>query len=170
MSSNFKSFHQDLTHFLKNNVSLTSEDIANRKDLIAFVRNKLKDRGYDMEKHKKFTELNESKDHKEGEEIKEPTARLLNDPDVKFSYGDTVLHAYDTGLDLEVFGSYASRLSTRGSDLDVRVNDLYSYRYIDLERLSRNLTYHSLEWGSEKKDRLRVIEVLKHTRMPIIKM
>lgn len=89
--------------------------------------------------------------HKEGEEAKEPTARLLNDPEVKFSYGDSNLHSYDSGLDLEVFGSYAARLSTRGSDLDLRVNDFYSYRYIDLERLSRNLTYldykSSLTWG-----------------------
>jgi non-canonical poly(A) RNA polymerase PAPD5/7 len=95
----------------------------------------------------------------------------MNDPTVKFSHGDSVISAYDSGLDLEVFGSYAARLSIKGSDLDLRVNDFYSYRYIDLEKISNNLTYNSLSWGNSfgGKDRIRIIEVLKRTRMPIIK-
>ena len=53
----------------------------------------------------------------------------------------------------------------------MRVNDRFSYRYINLERLSRNLTfYSSVAWDGRKKERLEIIEVLKHARMPILKM
>ena len=48
---------------------------------------------------------------------------------------------YDTGLQLEIYGSYACEMSTTKSDLDFRINDPYTYRYINLDIVSKNLTF-----------------------------
>lgn len=62
-------------------------------------------------------------------------------PNTQFSHGHDDYGYYDSGLDLEVFGSYAAGLSLKGSDIDVRVNDFYTYRYLNLEKLGKNLTF-----------------------------
>lgn len=87
---------------------------------------------------------------------------------------------YDTGLNLEVFGSYATGLSTRASDLDLRVNDFYTYRYLNLEKVARNLTFipgysldhqEELRWNWRKyKSRLRLINYFKQAKVPVLKM
>lgn len=46
-----------------------------------------------------------------------------------------------TGINLEVFGSFAAALSTKESDLDLRINDFYSYKYLNLTKISRDLTH-----------------------------
>lgn len=99
----------------------------------------------------------------------------IDDPDQ-----DQVL---DTGLSLEVYGSYASGLSWKGSDLDLRVNDMYTYRFINLEVISKCFTYlpYSLraqqgenkQWtGPNRKyiSRIREIEFIRHARVPVLKM
>ena len=76
-----------------------------------------------------------------------------------------------TGLDLEVFGSYAAGLSTTGSDIDIRVNDFYTYRYVNLDRISQNLTFdpeNPDNWS--KTSRLEILDFLRHARVPIVKM
>ena len=61
---------------------------------------------------------------------------------MKFSTGsDDYCGYFDTGLDLEIFGSYACGLSTKNSDIDIRVNDFFTYRYLNLEKIGRNLIY-----------------------------
>ena len=50
---------------------------------------------------------------------------------------------YDTGIDLELYGSYAAGLSTKNSDLDIRVNDFYTYRYLNLDTIGKSLTFSS---------------------------
>ena len=51
--------------------------------------------------------------HKEGQESSTACDKLLNDPTVKYSFGDNNYAPFDSGLDLEVFGSYAAKLSTK---------------------------------------------------------
>jgi DNA polymerase sigma len=82
-----------------NQISLNVNDIQERKELICFVRNKLRNREYE-----------------DGE-----------DP------GEIGQSFYDTGLQIEIFGSYGSGLSTKNSDIDMRVNDPYTYRYLNLD-------------------------------------
>ena len=78
-----------------------------------------------------------------------------------------------TGIDLEIFGSYAAGLSTKDSDLDFRVNDFYTYRYLNLEKISHNLVFDpktSETWAISKNSRLEILDHLKHARVPIVKM
>ena len=61
---------------------------------------------------------------------------------MKFSTGSDEFFGYfDSGLDIEVFGSYPCGLSSKKSDLDIRVNDFFTYRYLNLEKIGRNLTF-----------------------------
>jgi DNA polymerase sigma len=106
-----------ISHFEE--ISLSGQDITERKDLISFVKNKLKNKNY------------------QGADISE------------ISY-------YDTGLDIEVFGSYAAGLSTKRSDLDMRVNDFYTYRWLNLDKISQNLIHDpqehlNIKWTGPKK-------------------
>jgi hypothetical protein len=79
------------------------------------------------------------------EEPDEGSKAIFNDPNATFSTGsDNFYEYFDSGLDLEVFGSYACGLSSKNSDLDIRVNDFHTYRYLNLEKIGRNLLY-SLE-------------------------
>ena len=39
---------------------------------------------------------------------------------------------YDSGINIEVYGSYAAGLSTKSSDLDMRVNDHYTYKELNM--------------------------------------
>ena len=48
-------------------------------------------------------------------------------------------HQDFTGIDIEVYGSYAAGLSMKDSDLDIRVNDFYTYRYLNLEKIGHNI-------------------------------
>ena len=76
------------------------------------------------------------------EEPDEGSKALFNDPTATFSTGsDNFYEYFDSGLDLEVFGSYACGLSSKNSDLDIRVNDFHTYRYLNLEKIGRNLLY-----------------------------
>lgn len=65
---------------------------------------------------------------------------------------------YDTGIGVELYGSFAAGLSTKNSDLDMRVNDFYSYRYLNLEKIANCLTFvpgfENSSWNSGKKSRL----------------
>lgn len=66
---------------------------------------------------------------------------------------------------LEVFGSYAAGLSLKGSDIDMRVNDFFTYRYLSLEKLGKNLTFEESDkfckvW-SRTNSRLEVIDHFK---------
>ena len=129
-------------------ISLSAKDIQDRKDLIQFVRNKLKNR-----------EFEEDQDQQEAGQ----------------SY-------YDTGFQIEIFGSYGSGLSTKNSDIDMRVNDPYTYRYLNLGQISANLTFvkgyyrnkNPIHWtgpkSKNKRSRLEVIEYLSKARVPILKM
>ena len=44
-------------------------------------------------------------------------------------------------MNLEVYGSYAAGLSTKTSDLDMRVNDFYTYRELNMVQIGKNLTH-----------------------------
>jgi DNA polymerase sigma len=60
----------------------------------------------------------------------------------------------------------------------MRVNDFYTYRWLNLDKISQNLIFdpdHHLntKWTGPKKAsecRLEIIEFLKHARVPIVKM
>lgn len=130
-----------------NQISLSQQDIQDRKDLIQFVRNKIRNREFE-----------------DGEEAIVPGQ----------SY-------YDTGLQIEIFGSYGSGLSVKSSDIDMRVNDPYTYRYLNLDIVSKNLTFVKgqfrkdfIHWtgpkSKNKQSRLEVIEYLNKARVPILKM
>lgn len=111
-----------------------------RKNLIQYVRNKLKDRNYEQEADGKC--LN----------------KYMNDY---------------TGISLEVFGSFASALSTKESDLDLRINDFYSYKYLNIVKVSRDLTHVPGDvtddiWRSQ--GRLEELDHLRHARVPVLKM
>ena len=82
-------------------VSLTPQVIAQRKELIEYVRQKLRNRNFEFD---------------------------------EMSY-------YDTGIGLELYGSFAAGLSTKSSDLDMRINDFYSYRYLNLDKIAKALTF-----------------------------
>lgn len=91
-----------------------------------------------------------------------------------------------TGIDLEIYGSYAAGLSTKDSDLDLRVNDFYTYRYLNLEMIGKNLEFkpHSEENEKEEegdevwtgprckavRSRLVVTEYLRKAKVPVLKM
>ena len=79
---------------------------------------------------------------------------------------------------METYGSYPCGLSTKSSDLDLRVNDQYTYCYLNLDKVSKLLTYvpyeqrGGQEWWSSSREisRLRVVEHLKQARVPVLKM
>lgn len=99
-------------------------------------------------------------------------------PNTKFSHGYDDYGYYDSGLDLEVFGSYAAGLSLKGSDIDVRVNDFFTYRYLNLEKIGKNLTYSEECIGDRREPkiwsrstaRLELIEYFKQAKVPVLKM
>ena len=132
---NFTDFNKQLKEHV-HTISLSPSDIEQRKELIEYIRSKVKNRNYEV-----------------------------NSDGANF---------YDTGLGVEVFGSYECGLSVKGSDVDLRVNDHYTYRYINLDTVSKNLTFVPYEirvqrgisnwWTGPKSNtgsRLRVVEYFK---------
>ena len=83
---------------------------------------------------------------------------------------------FDSGVGLELYGSFAAGLSTKTSDLDMRINDFYSYRYLNLDKIIRVLTFvpgqeQSCWTGAlSKKSRIQVLDHIKTAKVPILKL
>ena len=112
--------------------------------------------------------LSEVKDYYDGHKDGDSAIKSnVMNPFAQFSHGHDDYGYYDSGLDLEVFGSYAAGLSLKGSDIDVRVNDFFTYRYLNLDKLGKNLTFgedgdkRQPKIWSRSTARLEVIEYLK---------
>jgi DNA polymerase sigma len=54
----------------------------------------------------------------------------------------------------------------------MRINDFYNYRFLNLEKIAKSLTFVPGEdsWSCGKKSRLQVLDHLKQAKVPILKM